>query len=122
MESAALSARAMPDRKPRATEDLVSQIFSQLGALEDTILAGKAITRSLADPITRIDGIGPTFGSDNVRKLDEHHGGSTADVIEEPPLIFLLERIRDRITSLEQLQLDTNNIAAVSSDRLNAAV
>ena len=118
MESAAISARMGADRAVRATEDLVDQIFSQLAALEDTILAGRNISKSLADPVSRIDNGGPTFPPDLAIAQDEVRGESYGG----GHLIGKLERIRDRVCSLRDAQEDANKITNEAFHRLNNAV
>lgn len=120
IEAASLSARAggdASDRPSRMTEGLVEAIFGQLVALEDAILAGKSISKSLADPISRLDSGGPTFPPEALTAEEKSEANVSA-----PCHIEKLERIRDRVNYLREEQIAVNKITATAYQRLDVAV
>lgn len=119
MESAAISARREPetDRPLRATEELIDGIFSSLVVMEDTLLGGRQILKSLSDPISRIDSQGPIYPPD-IQAADDAASG----VRSEPSLVEKLKRIHVRIEELRDLARGNNEIAGSAVNRLDAAV
>jgi hypothetical protein len=117
MESAAISARTVPDRPTCATKELIEMIFSSLVAMEDTLTKGRELLKDLSDPINRIDDQGPIYPPSTASDA-----ASGAKVDREPSLIDKLNRISERIDELRSLAQNNNQIAEAAICRLNAVV